>query len=458
MRRLPARKHLAFLVILAAALAPVSGSAQAAEQSVVLDIASARALGDQALLTGNFELALRVANAFLARDPNDFDALILLAATQTALGNGLEAARTARRAHGLATNANQRYSAARQVASGNAQASRYTLAAIWLRRAAQNATSDKQNAIVRRDFNFVRAQNPWQVDLAFGATPSSNINGGSSADLVFLLGIPFVPDQPLPGYQAHVSGGFTYRIAQSKRSETRVGANGFALWNRLSDSTQAQNPGVTASDYNYSTAALTFEHKRVGAKPGQMFTYSLDLGRSWYGGQVASDFASGKIQFDTNLTDTRKLSLHVRADVQRDIDHSKPLLYVGQLGASFLTEMPNGDNLRVSATLRKSFSATAAKEFTQLQVGADYFFAKPVLGMQLSLGVGLAEKVYPVAPFSTNGRRDRRLLAQAGVTFNELGLFGFSPTATLRTERTISSLPVFSSDLTSLEIGFRSDF
>ena len=67
---------------------------------------------------------------------------------------------------------------------------------------------------LERDFRIVRGRNPLSVALSFGVAPSSNINGGTSAETIWLY-IPafcgYIPTTPvgdaLPLSGLRVNGG-----------------------------------------------------------------------------------------------------------------------------------------------------------------------------------------------------------------------------------------------------------
>jgi len=407
------------------------------------------------------DAALDMAQALLQRDPNDVQALLIKARALRDMGQFDDASKAAKSAWSLAQSAPEKFGAAMVMAQISSSDGRRTVAQVWLRRATQHATTDRQRAQARRDFQYVRARNPWSLKLSFGAAPSSNINGGTNTDTITLFGLPFElsPDaQALSGYQVNASVDLSYRIAGNGQSETRAGLQAYAHANRLSPTAIALAPDARGADYNYASAAATLVHTRAAQIPGRKLTYSLNIGRNWYAGSPLSDFASTQAQLGMGLGGASHLTVRARADAQRNIAPGAGTLFLGALSGDLLRPTDSGAAFRLSFGAQKSFSSDATQQYTQAQVGLDYFFAKPILGTNLSMGISASQKDYAASYYTTNGRHDFQLSAHVEMRFGQVQYYGFSPVVTVKTAQTTSNVALYSTDSTSIALGFRSNF
>jgi len=94
------------------AIALICAAGQTSAQD--LSVAEVRQLGMQSLAAGDVAQATTIANALLRRDPDDVEALLLVAQIATAVGDDAQAATFAKRAYWQARNSTESFFAARR--------------------------------------------------------------------------------------------------------------------------------------------------------------------------------------------------------------------------------------------------------------------------------------------------------------------------------------------------------
>ena len=190
-----------------------------------------------ALTEGNAVQAAQLADIILAVKPNDLDALILRSRAALAMGDLETAKALSKQAFRVSDNKAVKFGMARLAAIAHAEGGEDTRAQLWLRRARQFAPDEERAAQVGQEFRQLANRNPWSTSLQFGVTPSSNVNGGSQEDTLFVPGfVGFlgsdgfldlsVDARDLPGLE--ILGGFqsTYRLNASRTSATFLNIGG----------------------------------------------------------------------------------------------------------------------------------------------------------------------------------------------------------------------------------------
>ncbi len=453
--------RLATAAVLAlAAIVPVGATGLALTPEQMIQVAG-RAVAQQ-----RPHAALALTDALLAQGHETFQLWLIRSRALRDIGRP-DAARTAAdHAWTLAQDARQKFTSAVIMAQALSSDGKRTPAQVWLRRAAQYADTPQQIALLRRDFGYVKARNPWRMELSFGATPSSNINGGSAEDQLTLFGLPFELSpsaQALSGFQAYSSGKLSYRLAESAKTRTWIGVEGYTRESWLSAASRTAVDGAVASgDYDYTSTAMTVLHERKLAKPGQKMTFTGKLGRNWYGGDHLSDFASLGMTLALPLQNRARIKLATRLDFQLDAPNdaggARDTEWVAEATASLFRPTKAGNAWDLGLDLRNAFSNDATRKYREARVGATWLRGQPLFGAYVSLGIELGQRDYDVSYYRANGRHDTMLSGQVQARFPDLSQFGFSPTVTLEHSTTRSNIELYSSDRTNLSLGFVSDF
>ena len=168
----------------------------------------------------NFPVAYICAKQRLALDPDNIDAMLVLARAAQELGQFELADTLAQKARGYQLNTGQKFAA--YLISGIAQAnqSKFLSAKVLLYRASDFARAEPERRLIREVLAQLNARSPWKFSASASLNPSTNINGGSLHDTIEFAGLEFSLDedaqaQPGIGYSANV------QLAHQTRLSTR---------------------------------------------------------------------------------------------------------------------------------------------------------------------------------------------------------------------------------------------
>lgn len=418
----------------------------------------------QALAARQPGFALALTRAYLSVTPDAVPMLVLRSRAQRDLGQYKAARTTAKQAWAQSGTDTEKFAAAIAVAQAASSDGNKMAGQIWLRRASNHASTPAQKQQLRRDFAYVRARNPWRLQLDFGLTPSSNINDGTSEDSApgtfgGLKGVYFFPPsaKALSGLEGHLALNLSYRIAEGPRSRSWIGFQAYHKEVWLSDESKTAAPTVTAGTFRYSSVALTYRHQRLlGAERG-LLDANLRLGRNWYGGDPLSTFVGAGLQLHLPPSKGKRLSFRARYDLQAPDAAQVENIHVAQIDLRY--RLPwQGNRVTLSADYQKSLSENQNLEYDELRASVELDLAKEINGMSFSLGVSGRTRHYDTSNFATGGRTDNSFEAFSSVTFNKITYMGFAPALTLRHERTSSNVARFTKSETTLGLSIRSTF
>ncbi len=450
---MPARTRAAAGRSLALALcAGLAGPA--ASETITLSLPEGRLLAQNAALAGRPELARRVAAGLLEQDPDDRTALIVLAAVEPVLGRPDQGRMAGARAFRVSEGGIQKFEAARLTARAATAAGDYTLAQVWLRRAALHAPDDDAEAAIAREFALLRRLNPWSLRLDFRLAPSNNVNGGSRHEGMELFGLPFEfsgDAQALSGWVASADAQVGYRLHADADSRTVLTGRIYLRAVSLSDAARDTAPEVENADL--STAYLSLGLDRDWRLDRGSWGVDARVSATWYGGDHAETElhlgAGRRWQTDGGMAIEAGAAIAPRWS---------PDGYAG-LGLTLSAQGAQAlDAGRVSfgATLEQFDAETAAERYRGARVGGSFTFAEPAGPARIGLAGGVGRRDYPDYPLGR--REDLRLWAQAEATFTEWDFAGFAPVATLTAGRTESTIDRFDRDEVSLGLSLRSTF
>ena len=433
----------------------------AAPGEVLLEIGEARALAIRALETGQPAAAAVIARALLAHDPNDFEAYLILAAAETRQGAGDEGAQAARKALALARTPEQKYHAARQLASGLAQGEHWTRAQFWLRSAAQHAETPDQIAVVARDYAFVRGKNPLSFTVSASVGPNPNITNASSADVIWLTTpfgtLPMIPTV-YSGVTAQAAAAVTFRLPGEGETRTDIGLSANARVSHLDAASLALlGPGDSERDFDLFQVSATLRHLTPLAD-SSVLEFGANLGRSWYGWAPYSTFASAGVEWRKPLATGDDLALFAHASAQYFVDPARDAVYSGDIGARWSHEFTGGNTLAVTLAGLGTLSNDASAEFLGARLGLSYTLGKPVLGTELSFEAAAAYRDYAFSPWDPAGRQDWALSAGLKAAFPDAAVMGFVPVIEAGVTRGLSNIPAFSTQSYQIGLGLRSQF
>ena len=408
--------------------------------------------------------ALALADALLARDPGDVQALVTRSRALRDLGRYDEAVATGREAWRRAEGDTERYLAALVTAQGLASRGHRTMSQLWLRRAIEVAPDERLEARAVRDFQYVRARNPWSTQLHFSISPSDNINDGSVRDEISFAGIDGVVLSPtaraLSGLE--ISGGVAtrYTLSQSSTHRTRAGVSLYYETYILSDEAQDMAPQAEGSDFAYGSAALTFGHEWRPEGWSGPLDVSFVAAWSWYAGERYGRTLEFSVARGFALSPRDRLRLSVSADHfalepdETEADRSMSWEVEGW----WLHQFESGGALTLSAGLRESESERSSLDYTRSRVFGGYTLPEPVMGARATLGLEMERRHYDAFPFTTDGRHDHGLEARVDLVFPDLDWYGFVPTLRVFASETLSTNDRYDQRESGVDLGFRSAF
>lgn len=418
-----------------------------------------------ALDNGHPELAMAFAQALLSRNPNDLLALHLQARAARDLGQFDQATKAAQRAWHLSHTSEERYDSARIMAQTLASQGHRTRAQIWLRRAVQHAQSDHARTIAIRDFNYVRARNPLKLSLRFSASPESNINNGSIRSQTQIFDY-FTQDYivanlqgaalALSGYKTELGINLRYTLSETQNHLTEFLLLGDIRRYELSDSAKQSAPSVSANDFAYDNLDVGLMH-RWRTDAGTEYQLNALAGGATYGGTAYSQ----RLRLDTGVS--RRLSPRQRLRLTLGVEATRgpraPHADQLRLGIDWTHVARDQGALSLFANWTGSRSDADAADYTEARVGIEVRPVRDVLTASASFGLSLRWRDYDsYTLFSPNGREDREASAYLSLQFRKLDYWGFTPTVTVSTSQTNSSIGLFDVTSQSVALGFASAF
>lgn len=453
-----------FLYTMALSLAVTCSGAFAA----TLTLKESRQVAQAALLQGQPEVTLQIAQALIRVNPRDSHALLLISAANRSMGNPVPGRKAAAIAYRISDHPPQRYQAAQLAAEHALFENRPTLSQIWLRRASLHAKSEEDVTRIANAYSRVRNINPWSFRADLSIRPSSNINNGADSAYQIIDGVPVVGElsgdaQALSGIVGTTRLSIGYRLKQSDRYWTSLGFRSEVRRVSLSSEAKRQAPDTSSREFAYTYAELSLSHAfSVGQQKGSYvrlaataaglwdmegLSYNLtrvDAERGWQleGGQRLS-FGGAITHYDRDGETADSLSLSLRA--------------------SYRQKLENGDSLGVTLALENTDSDDGNRVSNSVNLRLSYGFAKKLGPAKASASLSLTHADYPdysLGPFIDvpGGRQDTGAYADLSLFFDDYDYAGFAPKVTFRAGKTTSNVSRFETRQFSVLVGIQSKF
>ncbi|WP_054008023.1 hypothetical protein [Cypionkella psychrotolerans] len=429
-----------------------------------LSPAQMRAYGFQLMATGDQIGAMAVAEALLGRDPHDAAALFLKA---QASSTGPESRQAARLSFRATQDPETRFSAAMFIASSYAQDNRKGAAQLWLRKAADLATSPEAREVVRAQFDYVRSSNPLILQFDLSVRPSSNVNNGSTATSFRNPGIPWLPPEieisgeqsALSGIEANFAADLTYRLppTATTRTEFSLHLDQSQVWL----SSEAHDIAPEAEAKNYATATVEAGVTRLYRPVDSKLTYRFGAfaGHDWSGGRNLANRLRLEFGGDLIVSNSLGLYLGVSGEKQTRLDATIRSSDVYSMTVAATKRLQTGDILQFSLSGRDTVTESPGLENTSIAARVVWRKAQPVAGMGLSLSASSELRDYPFSPFDLlDGRVDHRNLLAVTLDLNEFDYMGFSPSVTVTASDVSSNVDLFTTREVGVSMGFKSNF
>ena len=430
---------------------------------------------EAALVAGDPTRTISLATDMLAIDPDRFAALFLLAIAQSELGQHSQAAVSARRAYNAAPTRKTRLHAARLGARERAEVRQLVRAELWLRRGAINISDEEDAELIVRQYVAISQANPLSARFNFSATPTDNINNGSESETFRLEGIPF--DFFLPPERLALEGTLyvadallSYRLSESSAQRTSVEAYIYAQTGRLTSEARKTVPDFPDDTFDLYALDLSVTHQRQFEDAPGPASFRLGYGELWN--------AEGSISTSVNLSLNQVFQLSngdaftigggysdqeslAEVSITNELTSSGSLEFRnGQtysLNTSYGMQLSTGDRI-VTSLSSKLNDGGFENTFTEHTARLDYTLAEPQLGIRWSAAYELGYREYEEIFLSLDGRRDRFGLVSVTGVLDGISYFGFSPSVTVKAERTSSDVDVFTSSQVNARFSLQSVF
>ncbi len=433
----------------------LSGTPALAQQ-VELTRGQVFALAMQQLQAGEAAKALVLANALIGANPEESAPWIVKSRALLALG----ARDAAQRAWALAEKQNVRFGAAMAMTESTRATGNLTMAQVWSRFAYENAKTPGEVQLATRAYKTIQAENPFSFSLQATMFPNKNVNNGSSADVIFIGGLPFVPVRH-SGWTTELSGGVTYRFSKREHGASFIGLRGYLAKHWLDEESRNEiltniDPDDTVHDFDFASVTATFRHVET---VGRM-TYSFDAGlsRSFYGWEHYADTAnvSGEARF--RLSRQTELSLIGRARGQWYADPADAPVYSFDLGGKVRHTLANGDRISFTLTGETAFSNDEPREYLGGKIDVQYEFGKPVAGLDLDVSAYLGYRDYAVSPYDPDGRHDWSYGGKISAGIPSISVLGFMPVVDVKYNRRITNVAAYEANSLQIGVSLKSEF
>lgn len=430
-----------------------------------MTLPQARQMARFALDRDRPRLAYNLADGLLQADDRSAFAHFVQAQALRQMGRNAPARKAATRAYRYSDTQLHRFEAADLAARLSYEASRLTMAQVWLRRAAHHAPNPQIEEQIAQDYRRLRALNPLRFSLRVEARPTSNLNNGADSGVQTIDGLPYTgllsgSAQALSGTVGSLDARASYRLHQTATSRSAVGTRFYLRRVALSEAAKDKAPSARNRDFASSFAEVSARHV-LALGETRRADVGAALGQLWSAGSPYYSFARGNLGHDWQISGQTGLRADVSAEYRAsDIDTlSDSSVYT--LHGGLRHERPDGDTVALSLTLQTGDSHTDNLRYRSAALHASYGFGEVIGKTEINAGLALSYSEYPdfSAVFAVpGGRRDTALHADVNLFFPEFDYAGFAPSLRLRAGQRLSNVSRYESREFSASLGFRSKF
>ncbi|WP_229804651.1 tetratricopeptide repeat protein [Neogemmobacter tilapiae] len=431
----------------------------------------------QFLEAGDSYRATVLADGLLQRDPNDMQALHVKAWAAVLAGAPVQARPSAWKLYQVSRNdPAMRQEAAKLLAKVAYDRQNYGVAMWWLRRASDFATHPEELAEIADSIGNIRSQSPWRINLAFSATPSSNVNGGSSetGGSGEWFGIPIElryddSAQAISGIEIGGQLDVAYRVARSDKSQTMLGVRGLgssafltedAFREVMSADGDREQIKVRGRDFSYQAVEIYLAHSMRPASGNGLYVLSGRLGHSWSAGSPYTAYS--QIEVTRYLRFGDKMTATLGADI-RQVDYFDSDIrdLTPSLQGELAFDLPSGDGLAVGLSISDTRSNNAPNESQEAELSLNYSLGKPVGAFEISGGISANVEIFDVANLGGTRfgeRKDYGVNGQLTLGLPEAQVMGFTPNFTISAGKTWSNVNRFKTVDLGVGFGWESRF
>lgn len=399
----------------------------------------------------------------LQRDAIDTTSWIAVAQTRRAAGDLNGAMEAARRANAYAVKDEERYAAAFELAAGNYMLERRLYAQFWLRRAAQVAPTDELQDQAIEYFRNVRSKTPWQFTLRSSIVPSSNVNNGSSAEVLELFGLPFVLSgdaQALSGVEFTLSGTALYRFSGFGGQPAVLSFGGAIQRVALSSEAKKLAPEASGGDYAFDAIELGFSQVVSDWGQASVLRVNTLVGHNRYGNEALSNYARLGLSRQWLVGPQSLVTVAGSIERQHRFDNDTRSAWVsrGDLRRAWQVGS-RGDVVGLTLGVRNTSSESVEVDNRATLISFDYRSVEPIIGpITFSALIDAERSLYDTSPYSANGRQDTRGGLSVILGVPDWNYYGFAPTLTFEFSQTKSNIDIYDSQNVGISIGIDSVF
>jgi hypothetical protein len=248
-------------------------------------------------------------------------------------------------------------------------------------------------------------------------------------------------------------------LRQSKSNQTDLQLSISHRSYRLSQTAKTLAPTAQGSDFNFSDVQARILHRGKTAGLKHLpFQLSASMGHTWYGGAPYTRYTDieaaqswhGQKQAVRVLAGTRqdRSAVSNQQDAQRT---RLELSWMRVLGE-------NNNRLTLSLHGQTSVSDDINQDFRETGFGAQWTFGKPILSIDLGLGLNVTNRTYDQGPISGQDRQDRRTELDVSASLRQLEMYGFRPKVSLFARQTESDFGQYDAEDFGLRLGLHSSF
>lgn len=429
---------------------------------------------EEALIAGDADRTVALAEQLLQEAPDSYTAHMLLALALSDLGQDRAAAQSARRAYRVAATESDKLQAARLAGTARFEAGQFSQSELWLRRAINHVQTEDEAGRVLLAFREAQAANRLSMGFNASAAPTDNVNDGSSTGIICLEGqnnecvleLSQSEDRlPLSGIEFSGSAQFEYRLSQSSNQTTTLSTLLFGQAYRLSSdakdllasSSSEQVRGVTASDFATFVAQVSLAQRQTNFSPFGPTRVAVNLGKFWRGGEPLVAYQDLILSQQIPLNPDASLSFGASVRNQDAISSFLADSDIYEITAGYGTKRSNDDTLRLTFAVKHSASGSE-NTFNEYRTGINYTFDQTVFNTRWSSSFEVGYRTYEEFSFTFDGRRDRFATMGADVVFESVSYFGFSPSMSFEVSRTDSDVVSAISSEVQARFGISSNF
>lgn len=389
----------------------------------------------------NFRLAYFCAEQQLASDPENTNAMLVLARAAQELGQMERADELAKTARTYALTTGQRFAA--YLISGVAQASQQNLtsAKILLYRASDFARLEPEHEIIRRVLAQISTQSPWRFSLGVNILPSTNINNGSLHDTFELGGFEFVLND-----DAKAQSGIGYTATASATPQRLVSDR--TMWENSASLTGTVYDGRGRNDVQYSVKSglhYTPQSETSSFLYGYAAYDKRYIGQS-IGGPAFGDYIPYYAQLTFGMeyhqqpdTTSAWKVYATYSDRASDVSPVQDAL-IATVGGVYTFAISDNMILALSGFVQDTQSDSADIAATAGNVSVAMTWALDTTPITLSGKLGITHTDYQILLGGYSGLRvDNAVTMEIGLSHDDIQFYGFNPTFGLRAVRNHSN-------------------